>query len=46
MEDLDILEKSIVSCSNVEEIEKIRIEIFGKKGVLAKEFAKLATLSP
>lgn len=46
MEDLDILEKNIVSCSNVEEIEKIRIDIFGKKGVLAKEFAKLATLSP
>lgn len=45
MKDLDILEKNILSCSSIEEIEKIRIDIFGKKGVLAKEFAKLATLS-
>lgn len=45
MEDLDILEKKILSCKNIEEIEKIRIDIFGKKGVLAGEFIKLASLS-
>lgn len=45
MKDLDILEKQILSCKNIDDIEKIRIDIFGKKGVLAGEFIKLASLS-
>jgi len=38
---LDQLTEKIESASSLEELEKIRIEIFGKKGVLAAEFAKL-----
>jgi len=38
---LDQLKEKIESASSLEELEKIRIEIFGKKGVLAAEFAKL-----
>ncbi len=45
MEELTILEGSITACSSLDELEKVRVDIFGKKGTLAKEFAKLATLS-
>ncbi len=37
--------KKIAEALDLEELEKIRIAIFGKKGILAKEFAKLKTLS-
>jgi len=35
------LEEKISQASSLEELEKIRVEVFGKKGELAKEFAKL-----
>jgi len=38
---LEELESKINSCTNLDELELIRVEIFGKKGVLSKEFAKL-----
>lgn len=36
--------KEIENVLNLDELEEVRITIFGKKGVLAKEFAKLKTL--
>ncbi|MBN2721449.1 MAG: phenylalanine--tRNA ligase subunit alpha [Campylobacterales bacterium] len=45
MEELTILEDSITACTSLDELEKVRVDIFGKKGTLAKEFAKLAALS-
>ena len=36
--------KKIEEAINLEELEKIRVEIFGKKGILASEFAKLKEL--
>ena len=38
---MENLEHRIEEAGSLEELEKIRIEIFGKKGVLAAEFAKL-----
>jgi len=38
---LENLEEKISKASSLEELEKVRIEIFGKKGLLAAEFAKL-----
>jgi len=35
------LEEKITQADSLESLEKIRIELFGKKGVLATEFAKL-----
>jgi len=35
------LEAKISQASSLEELEKVRIELFGKKGILALEFAKL-----
>ncbi len=35
------LEDKITQASNLESLEKIRVELFGKKGALAAEFAKL-----
>jgi phenylalanyl-tRNA synthetase alpha chain len=43
---LENLKNRIVEASSLDELEKIRIEIFGKKGVLAEEFAKLKVLAP
>jgi phenylalanyl-tRNA synthetase alpha chain len=40
------LEEKISQANTLEELEKVRIEIFGKKGVLAKEFAKLKDVPP
>jgi len=37
--------KKIEEVVNLDELEKIRIAIFGKKGLLSKEFAKLKDLS-
>ncbi|MCK4975080.1 MAG: phenylalanine--tRNA ligase subunit alpha, partial [Sulfurimonas sp.] len=34
---------AIKKAQSVEEIEEIRISVFGKKGVLAAEFAKMKT---
>ncbi|MEA1917525.1 MAG: phenylalanine--tRNA ligase subunit alpha [Campylobacterota bacterium] len=36
--------EKIESSSSVEELEQIRISIFGKKGILADEFAKMKTI--
>ncbi len=38
-------EKKIKESSTLEELEKIRIEIFGKKGILAQKFAELKNLA-
>jgi len=38
---LEELEKKIEEASSLEELEKVRIEIFGKKGALAAQFARL-----
>jgi len=38
---LETLKNNIIKALSLEELEKIRIEIFGKKGVLSAEFAKL-----
>jgi phenylalanyl-tRNA synthetase alpha chain len=35
------LEEKIVQADTLEALEKVRVEIFGKKGVLATEFAKM-----
>jgi phenylalanyl-tRNA synthetase alpha chain len=41
---LETLKKSIEECDNVKELERLRVEVFGKKGYFAKEFAKLKEL--
>ncbi|WP_292662159.1 phenylalanine--tRNA ligase subunit alpha [Nitratifractor sp.] len=38
---MENLEEKIAGASSLEDLEKVRIEIFGKKGALAAEFAKL-----
>jgi phenylalanyl-tRNA synthetase alpha chain len=38
---LETLQTRIEKISSLDELEKIRVEIFGKKGLLAAEFAKL-----
>lgn len=38
------LEESILKCKSLEELEKLRVSTFGKKGYFAKEFAKLKDL--
>ncbi len=43
---MENLERLITEASNLDELEKVRIEIFGKKGILAAEFAKLKTIPP
>ena len=41
---MEELVTKIKNASSLEELEKIRVEIFGKKGVLSSEFAKLKTI--
>ncbi len=43
MEELSI---KIENCTNLDELESIRVEIFGKKGILAAEFGKLKSVPP
>jgi phenylalanyl-tRNA synthetase alpha chain len=38
---LETLEQQINDANSLSELEKVRIELFGKKGTLSKEFAKL-----
>jgi len=38
---LENLEKLIEEADSLEQLEKVRVELFGKKGALSKEFAKL-----
>ena len=33
------LEKSIQNCENLDDLEKIRLEIFGKKGVITAKLS-------
>ncbi|HHH51664.1 MAG TPA: phenylalanine--tRNA ligase subunit alpha, partial [Campylobacterales bacterium] len=40
------LEEKISQANSLEELEQIRVELFGKKGELAKEFAKLKDIPP
>jgi phenylalanyl-tRNA synthetase alpha chain len=41
---LETLQKSIEECNSVKELERLRVEVFGKKGYFSKEFAKLKEL--
>ncbi len=41
MEQLEHLENKIKEADDLRSLESVRIEIFGKKGVLAKEFARM-----
>jgi len=43
---LEALKSKITDCANLEELEVVRVEIFGKKGILAAEFAKLKDIPP
>ena len=43
---MEELRKKIEDAANLEELERVRIEIFGKKGILAAEFAKLKDIPP
>ena len=38
---MENLEKLIEEADSLEQLEKVRVELFGKKGALSKEFAKL-----
>ncbi|MDR2790062.1 MAG: phenylalanine--tRNA ligase subunit alpha [Campylobacteraceae bacterium] len=38
------LQKNIEECGSVRELERLRVEVFGKKGYFSKEFAKLKEL--
>jgi phenylalanyl-tRNA synthetase alpha chain len=38
---MEKLEEKIVQADTLEILEKVRVELFGKKGVLAAEFAKM-----
>ncbi|NPA27765.1 MAG: phenylalanine--tRNA ligase subunit alpha [Epsilonproteobacteria bacterium] len=39
------LESKIKEAKSLEELDRVRVEIFGKKGVLSKEFAKLKEIA-
>jgi phenylalanyl-tRNA synthetase alpha chain len=41
---LKTLQKNIEECGSVRELERLRVEVFGKKGYFSKEFAKLKEL--
>jgi len=41
---LDSLIEKIKNTSSLEELERVRVEVFGKKGILSKEFAKLKSI--
>ncbi len=41
---MERLENKIKNATSLEKLEEVRIEIFGKKGILAAEFAKLKTI--
>lgn len=43
---MENLEAKIKDSQNLAELDKIRVEIFGKKGILTNEFAKLKDLAP
>ncbi|MBN2825945.1 MAG: phenylalanine--tRNA ligase subunit alpha [Campylobacterales bacterium] len=40
------LEEKIINASSLEALEAVRVEVFGKKGALTKEFAKLKDVPP
>lgn len=39
------IENSIHSCTDLKELEKLRVSLFGKKGYFAQAFAKMKSLS-
>ena len=45
MENIKKYKNIIKNCNSTQELEEIRIAIFGKKGILASEFAKLKSLA-
>ena len=38
---MENLKEKIVQADSLETLEKVRVELFGKKGVLASQFAKM-----
>jgi phenylalanyl-tRNA synthetase alpha chain len=43
---LENLKEKIINCSSLKDLERVRVEIFGKKGLLSQEFAKLKDIPP
>jgi len=43
---MEKLENKISEVNSLEELEKVRIEIFGKKGYIALEFSKMKSIAP
>jgi len=43
---LEELKEKIQNCTNLNDLEVVRVEIFGKKGILSKVFAKLKDMPP
>ena len=43
---MEDLKSKIDSCNTLSSLEEVRVEIFGKKGILAAEFAKLKDVPP
>ena len=43
---MENMKDKINQCLTLDELEKVRVEIFGKKGALASEFAKLKSVPP
>ncbi len=43
---MEALREKIENCTNLDELESVRVEIFGKKGILAAEFSKLKDIPP
>jgi len=39
------MEKQIIACESLKELEKLRVSIFGKKGYFAGQFAKMKSVS-
>ncbi len=43
---MENLKEKIINCSSLKDLERVRVEIFGKKGLLSQEFAKLKDIPP
>ena len=43
---MEELKEKIQNCTNLNDLEVVRVEIFGKKGILSKVFAKLKDMPP
>ena len=43
---MEELKDKIINCTNLDDLEAVRVEIFGKKGILSQVFAKLKDIPP